>query len=97
MLTKIISLFERGNMQRKYNFLSYRIDSYFHDYKLAIETDENRYNDISIDYETKRLEAIEQELGCRILELILTKKTLIFLILSMKYLHIVNNQLKNIY
>ena len=30
-------------MQAKY-VLSYRIDLYFHDYKLAIETDENGHN-----------------------------------------------------
>ena len=47
VLTKIRSSFEGENMQTKYNVLSYRIDLYFHDYKLAIDIDEN-------DYKTKR-------------------------------------------
>ena len=33
--------FEGKNMQTQYKFLSYRIDLYFHDYKLAVEMDEN--------------------------------------------------------
>ena len=41
VLTKILSSFEGENMQTRYNILGYRIDLYFHDYKLAIETDEN--------------------------------------------------------
>ena len=39
VLTKIMSSFEGENMQTQYNVLSYRIDLYFHDYKLAIEID----------------------------------------------------------
>ena len=41
VLTKIMSSFEGENMQTQYNVLSYRIDLYFHDYKLAIEIDKN--------------------------------------------------------
>ena len=44
--------------------LGYRINLYFHDYKLAIEIDENDHSDRKIDYEIQRLKAIEQELGC---------------------------------
>ena len=36
-----MSSFEGGNMQTQYNVLSYRIDLYFYDYKLAIEIDKN--------------------------------------------------------
>ena len=38
---KIMSSFKGGNMKTQYNVLSYMTDSYFHDYKLAIEIDEN--------------------------------------------------------
>ena len=31
-------------MQTQYKVLSYRIDSYFHDYKLAIENDEKGHS-----------------------------------------------------
>ena len=46
MLTKITSSFEGENIQ---SVLSYRIDLYFHDYKLAIEIDENGHSDRNID------------------------------------------------
>ena len=39
--------------------LGYRINLYFHDYKLAIEIDENDHSDRKIDYEIQRLKAIE--------------------------------------
>ena len=45
--------------------LSYRIDFYFHDYKLPIETDENGQSGRNIDYEIKGQKAMEQELGCK--------------------------------
>ena len=47
--TKIISSFERENMQTQYKVLSYRIDLYFHECKLAIEIDENEHSDRNID------------------------------------------------
>ena len=40
-----MSSFERENMQTQYNVSSYRIDSCFHDYKLALEIDENGHSD----------------------------------------------------
>ena len=43
--------------------LGYRIDLYFHDYKLAIEIDENGHSNRNIDYEIKRQKATEQELS----------------------------------
>ena len=54
--------------QTQYNVLSYRIDLYFYDYKLAIEVDEN---DRNIDDNIKRQIV-------NLLELILTANTLIF-------------------
>ena len=32
--------FEGENMETQYSVLTYRVDLYFHDYKLAIEVDE---------------------------------------------------------
>ena len=40
MLTKTKSSFEGEIMERQKNALVYRINLYFHDYKLAIETNE---------------------------------------------------------
>ena len=48
VLTKIMSSFERKNMQRQCNALSYTIDLYFHDHKLTIEFDENGHRDRNI-------------------------------------------------
>ena len=45
--------------------ITYRIDLYFLDYKLATEIDKNRHSDRNIDYKTKRQKTIEQELGCK--------------------------------
>ena len=50
-------------------FLSYRIDLYFHDYKLAIEADENGHRNKNIDYEIKRQKAIDQERGCKFIRI----------------------------
>ena len=38
------------------------MDLYFHDYKLAIEINENGHSERNIDYEIKRQKLIEQEL-----------------------------------
>ena len=44
--------------------MGYRIDLYFHKYKLAIEVDELGHNDRNIDYEIQRQQALERELNC---------------------------------
>ena len=51
-------------MQTQYTVSGYRIDLYFHKYKLAIEVDELGHNDRNIDYEIQRQRALERELGC---------------------------------
>ena len=51
-------------MQTQYTVLNYRIDLYFHKYKLAIEIDELGHNDRNIDYEKKRQRELERELDC---------------------------------
>ena len=70
VLTEKMSSFEGESMQILYNVLSYRIELYFHDYKLTImmkmlENDENGHSDRNIDYEIRRKKAIEQELICK--------------------------------
>ena len=54
VLTKIKSSFEGKNMKTQYTVLGYRIDLYFHNYKLAIEIDKNGNSDRNIDYEIRR-------------------------------------------
>ena len=76
VLAGVMSSFEGENMQAQYNVLGYRIDLYFPDYKLAIETDENGHSDRNIDKGIKRQKAIEQELGCKFFRTDLDKKRL---------------------
>ena len=59
LLTRIMSSFEKKNMQTQYDVLGYRIDLHFHDYKLAIEIDENGCSGRNINYQIKRQKAIE--------------------------------------
>ena len=56
-------------MQTQYNVLSYRIEFYFYDYKLAIEIDENGHSDRNIDFEIKIQKVIEQELCCKFIRI----------------------------
>ena len=51
-------------MQTQYTVLQYRIDLYFHKYKLAIEVNELGHNDRNIDHEIQRQRALERELSC---------------------------------
>ena len=51
-------------MQTQYSVLGYRIDLYFHDYKLAIEVDEKGLKDSNINHQIERQKAIEKKLGC---------------------------------
>ena len=56
--------FEGEDMQTQYSVLNYRIDLYFHKYKLAIEVDELGHSDRNINDEIERQRALERELNC---------------------------------
>ena len=64
VLESIKDAYEGENMQPQYSVLGYKIDLYFHEYKLAIEADELGHNDRNIDYQIQRQKPIEKELGC---------------------------------
>ena len=64
VLESIKDAFERENMQTQYNVVGYKIELYFHEYKLEIEVDELGHNDRNIDYEIQRKREKEKELGC---------------------------------
>ena len=55
----------RDTLQGEYSVLSYRVDIYFHEYKLAIEVDEFEHDDRNSNYEKQRQKAIGKELGCK--------------------------------
>ena len=64
VISTIKDAFEGENMQTQYSALGYRIDLYFHKYKLAIEVDELGHADINVNNETERQRALERELDC---------------------------------
>ena len=71
VISAIKDTFEGEDMQTQYNVLSYRIDLYFHKYKLAIEVDELGHADRNINNEIERQRELEGEFNCDLLGLIL--------------------------
>ena len=53
-INSIKAVFEGEDMQTQYSVLIYRIDLYFHKYKLAIEADELGHADRNINNEIER-------------------------------------------
>ena len=64
VINSIKDAFEGENIQTQYSGLGYRIDRYFHKYKLAIEVDELGHPDRNLSNETERQKAPEKELDC---------------------------------
>ena len=64
-----MDVFEEKNMQTQYSVLGYEIDLYFHDYKLAVETDKKGHKDRNINDEIQRQKALEKELGCKFIRI----------------------------
>ena len=88
-----MSSFEGRNIQA--HVLSYRIDLYFHGYKLAIKFDENSHRNRNLDYEVKRQKRIEHELGCKFIRIDLDKEVFdIFRTIDV-YQDTSNNRLKS--
>ena len=64
VLESIKDVFEGEDMQTHYSVLGYRIDLYFHKYRLAIEVDELGHADRNLSDEINRQNTIERELTC---------------------------------
>ena len=64
VLRSIKDAFEGEDMQTQYTVIGYRIDLYFHEYKLAIEVDELGHTNRNINNEIERQKALEKELNC---------------------------------
>ena len=69
VLKSVMDAFEGENLQNQYSALGYRIDLYFHDYKLSIEVDEKGNEDRHTDHEIKRQKALEKEIGCEFIRI----------------------------
>ena len=74
VLRVVKDAFKGENMQNQ----GYRIDLYFHDYRLAIKVDEYRNSDRNIDYKIKRQKATKKGMIVNLLQSILMKKMLVF-------------------
>ena len=64
VINSIKAAFEGEDMQTQYNVLSYRIDLYFHKYKLAVEVDQLGHADRDVNDKIERQRALERELNC---------------------------------
>ena len=69
VLKSVMDAFEGENMQTQYSVLGYRIDLYFHDYRLAIEIDEKGHTDRNTNDKIQRQKALEKELGCEFIRI----------------------------
>ena len=66
---KLMKAFLNEKISQQHSVLSYQIDLYFPEHKLAIEVDEKLHKDGNIEYEIKRQKVIEQELGCEFIRI----------------------------
>ena len=64
VLNSVKDAFEGEDRQSQYSILGYRIDHYFHEYKLPIEVDELGHGDRNLNNEIERQKALEKELNC---------------------------------
>ena len=74
IINSIKDTFEGENLQTQHSVLGYRIDLYFHKYKLAIEVDELVDTDKNINNEIERQKALEKELNCIFIRINLDEK-----------------------
>ena len=64
VINLIKDVFEGEDIQTQYSVLSYRIDLYFHKYKLSTEVDELGHADRNVNNEIERQRALERERNC---------------------------------
>ena len=64
LINAIKDIFEGKNIQTQFSVLGYRINLYFHEYKLVIEVDELGYTNRIINNEIQRQKASEKEINC---------------------------------
>ena len=65
----IKKVFEAENYQSQYSKLAYRIDLYFHEYKLATEVDKYGHVDGNNDYEIQKEGRLKAALNCEFMRI----------------------------
>ena len=93
--TKIMKAFSNEETLPQHSALSYKINLYFSEHKLAIEIDEKGHNVRNIDYEIKRQKAIKTNCILNLLELILMEKILMYMLKVARYIMALLNRLEN--
>ena len=97
IINSIKDTFEGENIQTQYSVLSYRIDLYFHEYKLTNEVDELGHTNRNINNEIERKKTLEKELNCVFIRINLDEKDFnIFNEINKIHRHI-KNYLKSLY
>ena len=79
VLKSVMNAFEGENMQTQDSVLGCKIDLYFCDYKLAIESIKKGHKNRDINHEIEKKEQWKKNSIVNLLKLILIKKILIFL------------------
>ena len=74
VLTKIIKVLEREKILLQHTVLSYKIDLYFVEHKLAIEVDEKGHRDGDRYEEIEREKTTEKDVGCKLIGINLDEK-----------------------
>ena len=95
---KIKEIYGGEDIQTEYKVpgLKYRIDIYFHEYKLAVEVDEYGHCDRDIEYEEEEREIkIRERLDCKFIRINLDEKKINIFKAINKYADTLKNQLKN--
>ena len=64
IINSIKDMFQGENIETQYSVLGYRIDLYFHEYKLAIEVNELGHTNRNFNNKIGRQKALEKELNC---------------------------------
>ena len=67
VLTKIIKVLEREKILLQHTVLSYKIDLYFVEHKLAIEFDEKGHRDGDRYEDIEREKTTEKDVGCKLI------------------------------
>lgn len=90
IFNKIIKVFSKEKYIHQFSILSYRIDLYFPEYKLAIECDEKTGHK-NIEEDLIRQNKIEKELNCTFIRFTPDEKDFdIFDVISKIHYHIIN-------
>lgn len=95
VLKRIMKIFASEKILLQHFLLSYRTDLYFPKHKLELEVDEKGHKNRDENKEIEKKKQQKKNLFVNLLELTLTKRILIWVLISVKYWGALIHQLKN--